>query len=90
MDIPTSSLNNQNIQKKSHFRSGFVFLLIASVGLNIFLLFFDQESNVASLPQDAGMTSQISYEQVLPEVPSKEVSQPVAVIKPVSYAIPSK
>ena len=94
MDIPTSSLHNQHIQKKNHFRFGFGFLFIASVGLNIFLLFFDQESNsaVASLPQDAGMISQISIEpsEVLLEFPTKEVPQPAAVIKPVSYTVPSE
>ena len=92
MDIPTSSLQNQNIQKKSHFRFGFVFLFIASVGLNIFLLFFDQERDVASLPQDAGMVSQISIEppKVLNDVSSKEAPQPAAVIKSVSYSVPSE
>ena len=59
MDIPTSSLHNQHIQKKSHFRFGFGFLFIASVGLNVFLLFFDQESNVsvAYLPSALNLAS---------------------------------
>jgi murein DD-endopeptidase MepM/ murein hydrolase activator NlpD len=91
MDIPTSSLHNQHIQKKSHFRFGF--LLIASVGLNIFLLFFDQESNVevAYLPQDAGMISQIAVAppELLPEVPSKELQQPIPVTT-ASYIVPSE
>ena len=92
MGIPTSSLHNQHIEKKSHFRFGFGFLFIASVGLNIFLLFFDKESNVAvaSLPKDAGMVSQLSVTpfEELPELPSTEL--PAAVIKPVSYTVPSE
>ena len=47
MNIPISSLYNQDIQKKNKLRFGFVFLFIVSVGLNIFLLFFDRETNVA-------------------------------------------
>jgi murein DD-endopeptidase len=94
MDISTSSLHNQRIQKKSHFRFWFGFLFIASVGLNIFLLFFDQESNVevVSLPQDAGVISPVSVvpSKVLPEVLSKEVPQPFSVINPVSYNVPSE
>jgi murein DD-endopeptidase len=93
MNIPTSSLHNQHIQKKSHFRFGFGFLFIASVGLNIFLLIFEQESNVAVayLPQDAGMIAQIAVAppEFLPEVPSKKLPQPT-VIKAASYTIPSE
>jgi murein DD-endopeptidase len=94
MDISISSLHNQHIQKKSHFRFGFGFLFIASVGLNIFLLFFDQESNVAVayLPQDAGMIPRIAVTppELLPEVPSKELPKPFAAIKAVSYTVPSE
>ena len=93
MYISTSSLHNQHIQKESHFRFWIGFLFIASVGLNIFLLFFDQESNVAvvSLPQDAGVISPVSVtpSKVLPKMLSKEVPQPVPVINPVSYTVPS-
>ena len=88
MYISTSSLHNQQIQKKSHFRFWFGFLFIASVGLNIFLLFFDQESNiaVASLTQDTGVISPVSVvsSKVFPEALSKEGPQSVVVIKPVS------
>ena len=94
MYISTSSLHNQHIQKESHFRFWFGFLFIASVGLNIFLLFFDQESNVAvaSLPQDAGVISPVSVapSKVLPELLSKEVPQSGVFIKPVSYIVPSE
>ena len=87
MHIPTSSLHDQHIQKKNKFRFGFVFLLIVSVGLNIFLLFSDQQNNavVTSLPQDAGTVPQISVK------PSEvlAVPQPAAVIKPVSFTVPS-
>ncbi len=86
MHIPASSLSDQHIQRKNKFRFGFVFLFIVSVGLNIFLLFFDQQNNaaVASLPQDTGIVSQISVK------PSEvlEVPQP-ATIKPVSFTVPS-
>jgi murein DD-endopeptidase len=94
MDISTSSLYNQRIKKESHFRFWFGFLFIASVGLNIFLLFFDQESDIAvvSLTQDAGMISPVSVtpSKVLPKAFSKEMPQPVSVINPVSYTIPSE
>jgi murein DD-endopeptidase len=87
MDISTSSLHNQRIQKESHFRIWFGFLFIASVGLNIFLLFFNQESNiaVASLPQNARVVSAVS---VSPSKVFPEVWQPVDVIKPVSDTVP--
>ncbi len=79
MHIPTSSLYDQHIQKKNKFSFGFVFLFIASVGLNIFLLFSDKESNVVSLPQDVEAVSQIAVEV--------EVPQPAAIIKPVSFTV---
>jgi len=87
MHIPTSSLSDQHIQRKNKFRFGFVFLFIVSVGLNIFLLFFDQQNNaaVASLPQDTGMVSQISVK------PSEVLGGPQpATIKPVSFTAPSE
>ena len=88
MHIPISSLSDQHIQRKNKFHFGFVFLFIVSVGLNIFLLFFDQQNNaaVASLPQDTGIVSQISVK------PSEvlEVPQPASVIKPVSFTVPSE
>jgi murein DD-endopeptidase len=94
MDISTSSLHNQHIQKKSHFRFWFGFLFIASVGLNIFLLFFDKKNNVAvaSSPQDVGVISPVSVltSKVFPKVLSKEVPQPVDGIKSVSYTVPSE
>ena len=88
MHIPTSSLYDQHIQKKNKFSFGFVFLFIASVGLNIFLLYFDQESNVASLPQGVEKVSQIAVEPT--EVLKEEAPQPVAVIKPVSFPVASE
>ncbi len=95
MHIPDSLLSNQQIQRKNKFRFGFVFFFIVSVGLNIFLLFFGQQNNiaVASLPQDTGIVSQISVKpsEVL-EVPQPEVlevPQPAA-IKPVSFTAPSE
>jgi murein DD-endopeptidase len=94
MYISTSSLHNQHIKKESHFRFWFGFFFVASVGLNIFLLCFDQESNiaVASLTQDTGVISPVSVapSKIFPEVLSKEVSQPFVVIKPVSYIVPSE
>lgn len=94
MHIPTSSLYDQNIEKKNKFRSGFIFLFIASVGLNVFLLFFDQEREVASLPQDTGIISQISVssppEPLNQEALNKEAPQPATVIKPVSFTVPTE
>jgi murein DD-endopeptidase len=94
MGISTSSLHNQHIQKESCFRFWFGFLFIASVGINIFLLFFDEENNVAvaSLPQNVEVISPVSVSpsKVFPEVLSKEVPQSVAVIKPVPYSVPSE
>ena len=69
MDVPTSLLHNQYIQKKNKFpfRIGFVFLFIISVGLNVYLLYFDQKSVVAaSLPQDSGKISQNLVEPFQP------------------------
>ena len=72
MDFPTSSLQNQYIQKKNKFpfRFGFVILFIISVGLNVYLLYFDQKTDavVASIPQDSGKISQNSVEPLQPEV----------------------
>lgn len=88
MHIPTSSLHDQNIQKKNKFRFGFVFLFIVSVGLNVFLLFFDQGNNVAvaSLPQEVEAPSQTPAAEP-PEVLPKKAAQPAvkATIKPVSF-----
>ncbi len=88
MSIPTSSLYDRPIQKKNKFRLGFVFLFVASVGLNVFLLFFDHESGVvvASLPPDAGTVSQSAVEP--PEV--LRAPQPVAVIEPAAFTVPSE
>ncbi|PIP72635.1 MAG: hypothetical protein COW89_05370 [Nitrospinae bacterium CG22_combo_CG10-13_8_21_14_all_47_10] len=89
MDIPTSSLYNQHIQKKRNSRFGFALLFIASVGLNIFLLFFDKESNVAvaSLPQDTEAVSKISVEPS--EVLSEKKPQSANGVKPASFIAPS-
>ena len=77
MDIPNSALHNQHIQEKNKFpfRFGFVFLFIVSVGLNIYLLYFDQKTDVAVafLPQDSGKISQNLVESTQPEVYKKEV-----------------
>ena len=98
MDIPPSSLHNQHIEKKNEFsfRFGFVFLFVISVGLNIYLLYFNQKKDVvvASLPQDSEVVPLFE----LPEVYKKEVSPPVktsqatrtAVITPVSFTVPSE
>jgi murein DD-endopeptidase len=94
MDIPPSSLNNQNIQKKKEFpfQLGFVLLLIISVGLNIYFLYFDQEADVvASLPQAAEEKSQDVTDLLPPEVIKKEIIPPVveAVIQPTSFKVSS-
>ena len=49
MDFPTSSLHNQHIQKKNKFpfRFGFVILFIISVGLNVYLLYFEIVNDIA-------------------------------------------
>ena len=90
MNIPTSLLYNQNIQKKNKLRFGFVFLFIVSVGLNVFLLFFDRETNVAvaSLLQNSktqSQTSAIELSDVLPQ----EVPKPakIATINAVSFTV---
>ena len=94
MDIPTSLLHNQYIQKKNKFpfRIGFVFLFIISVGLNVYLLYFDQKTVVvASLPQDSGKISQNLVEPLQPEAIKKDLLQPVktAVIRPASFTVSS-
>ena len=90
MNIPTSSLYNQDIQKKKKFRFGLVFLFIFSVGLNVFFLFFDQETNVfvtslLKTSEDLSQVSAIEPPKILPQ----EVPQPVKMdaIKPVSLTI---
>ncbi len=96
MDIPTSSLCNQNIQKKKEFsfRFGFILLFIASVGLNIYFLYFGQEAviSVAALPQEAEEISQALIEPVQPEVLKKEIPRVTnsAVIKPASFSVSSE
>jgi murein DD-endopeptidase len=86
MNIPTSSLYNQAIQKKKKFRFGLVFLFIVSVGLNVFFLFFGQETNVSvtSLLKNAEDLSQLSVTEP-PKVLLQEIPQPakMAAIKPV-------
>ena len=88
MDFPTSSLHNQHIQKKNKFpfRFGFVILFIISVGLNVYLLYFDQKTDVvvASISQD-------SVEPLQPEVYKKEVPLTVktAVITPAAFTVSS-
>ena len=90
MNIPTSSLYNQDIQKKKKFRFGLVFLFIFSVGLNVFFLFFDQETNVlvTSLLKTSEDLSQVSAIET-PKILPQEVPQPVKMdaIKPVSLTI---
>ena len=90
MNIPISSLYNQDIQKKNKLRFGFVFLFIVSVGLNVFLLFFDRGNNiaVASLTQNAETLSQTSVIEP-PEVLPKEAPAMQAVIEPVSFTVSS-
>ncbi|MZH45857.1 MAG: M23 family metallopeptidase [Nitrospinae bacterium] len=95
MYIPPSSLQDQNIQKKNKFRLGFIFLFMVSVGLNVFLLFFDQDNNVAvaSLPQNAEISFQSKGEESQPEAAEPENELPkqfpqsfaAATIKPVSF-----
>ncbi len=78
MDIPISLLHNQYIQKKNKFpfRIGFVCLFIISVGLNVYLLCFDQKTVVvASLPQDSGKISQNLVEPLQPEAIKKDLLQ---------------
>ena len=95
MDIPTSSLHNQYIQKKnkSILRFGFVFLFTISVGLNVHLLYFDQKTEiaVASLPQDTEKILQNSVEPPQSETYKKEVLLPVktAVITPAVFTVSS-
>ena len=86
MNNPTSSLYNQDIQKKKKFRFGLVFLFIVSVGLNVFFLFFDQETNVSvtSLLKSSEDLSQLSVIE-LPKVLPQEIPEPakMAAVKPV-------
>jgi murein DD-endopeptidase len=95
MDIPTSSIHNQNIQIKNKFpfRAGFIFLFIISVGLNIHFLFIEQkmEVAVASVPKETIKISPDSSESRV--VLQKDIPQLVKtsdpVIKPVSFTAPS-
>jgi murein DD-endopeptidase len=94
MDIPTSSLSNQHIQKKKEFpfQLGFVLLFIISVGFNIYFLYFDQEKEVvASLPQAQEEKLQDVTDLLQPEVLKKEIVPPVveAVIQPTSLTVSS-
>ena len=95
MDIPTSSLCNQNIEKKNKFslQYGFVFLFIISVGLNIHFLYFDKPVEVASLKLgvETGLPQNIEKSLPEPEALKKEIPEPVlkAVVQPVSYVASS-
>ena len=100
MDIPPSSLHNQYIEKKNEFsfRFGFVFLFIISVGLNIYLLYFDQKKDVvvASLPQNSEVVplfelpqSKDYKKEVPPPVKTSQATK-TAVITPASFTVPSE
>ncbi len=91
MHIPTSSLQDQKIQKKNKFRLGFVFLFIVSVGLNVFLLFFDQNNNaaVASLSQNVETLPQARVKGPQNVLPKQFPQSPaVGAVKPVSFTTP--
>jgi murein DD-endopeptidase MepM/ murein hydrolase activator NlpD len=92
MDIPPSSLHNQHISKKSKFSFQFIFVFffLVSAGLNVYLLYFDQKKDVASL--GSGEILPVSVEPVVGPVYEKEVSVPVerAVIKPVVFTVAPK
>ena len=89
MDIPSSSVYNQNIPKKNKFRIGFNILLLASLGLNIHFLYFDQKPDitVASIPQDTIKISEPS-EAIKKDVPQL-VKTSKAIIKPASLSVSS-
>ncbi len=96
MDIPTSSLHDQHISKKNKFSFRFIFALIfiVSVGLNVYLLYFDQKIDVASLSQDSGeilpsAVAPLESEKILPGAPvyEKEAPLPTAVVKPVVFTV---
>ncbi len=82
MSIPASPLHDQRTHKKNKFpfRFGCAALLIISVGLNVYLLYFDYKPDVAiaSLQQDHGKVSQNLIEPPPePEALKKDVRQTV-------------
>ena len=93
MDIPTSSLHNQQVQnrKKFSFRFGFIFLFILSVGLNVYLLGFDSETDFAVAAQDSQEVEEIAQVSMKPVEVLKEEPPKVAptIIKPVSFSVSS-